>query len=230
MKGKSTKNYFVITRKERWGLSIYGWMALIILILLPIYLVFSNLYSILAPVQREQTEVLVLEGFISDYVLLDAIKEFNNNHYTLLITTGTPLEYGDLLAPYRNTATVAGMSLLKLGFDSAKLVIIGTDEIRNDRTYNSAVRLKQWIRDNRPGIKAINLMTMSVHGGRSKLLFKAALGDSIRVGIISVPNYYYGPNSWWKSSKGFRETMNEAMGYFYVRYFFRPYENKITGK
>ncbi len=230
MNDKPIKNYFLINRRERWGLSIYGWIVIIILIILPVYLGFRNLYSILSPVQREKTDILVLEGFISDYVLQDAIEEFKNNHYTLLITTGTPLEYGDLLSHYRNTARVAGMSLIKLGFDSTKLVIIGTDEIKNDRTYNSAIKLKKWIRSNRPDVKAINLMTMSVHGGRSRLLFQAALGDSIRVGIISVENFYYGPHSWWKSSKGFRETMNEAIGYFYVRYFFRPYEKEFSGK
>ena len=73
-------------------------------------------------------------------------------------------------------------------------------------------------------------MTMGVHGGRSQLLFKAALGDSIGVGVISIPNFYYGQHSWRKSSKGFRETMNEAFGYFYVRFFFHPYEKELSGK
>lgn len=215
--------YFLFSRKERWGLTLPGWGLLLIIILLPLYLLFINLYDILAPVEREKTDILVLEGFISDYVLQGAINEFRQNNYELLITTGTPLEYGDLLAPYRNTAIVAGKSLLRLGFDSTKLVMIGTDEIRNDRTYNSAIRLKFWLKSNRPDTKAINLMTMSVHGGRSRLLFQAALGDSIKTGIISMPNFYYGRHSWWKSSKGFRETMNEAIGYFYVRWFFRTY-------
>ena len=230
MKNQPIKNYFLINYKVRWGLSLYGWIFLALMILAPLYYGFRNFYSVLAPVQREKTDILVLEGFVSDYVLYEAIKEFKNNHYKLLITTGTPLEYGGFLAPYRNTARIAGMSLLKLGFDSTKLVIIGTDEIRNDRTYNSAVVLKNWIRSNRPDIKAINLMTMSVHSGRSRLLFKAALGDSIKVGIISTTNFYYGAHSWWRSSKGFRETMNEAIGYFYVRYFFRPYESELLKK
>jgi hypothetical protein len=228
MTTKLTKNYFLINYRERWGLSVFGWIFLIFIILLSSFLGIRNLYAILSPVQREKTDILVLEGFISDYVLYDAIKEFKNNRYKLLIATGTPLEYGGLLAPYRNTAMIAGKSLIKLGFDSTKLIIISTDEIRNDRTYNSAIVLKRWIRANRPDIKAVNLMTMSVHGGRSKLLFKAALGDSIRVGIISIPNFYYGPQNWWRSSKGFRETMNEAIGYFYVRYFFKPYESELS--
>jgi hypothetical protein len=230
MKNLPTKNYFFINRKERWGLSVYGWGLILVFILVFLFVGVRNLYSILSPVQREQADILVLEGFVGDYIMQEAITEFNRNHYKLLITTGTPLESGSLLAPYGNTAMVAGMSLVKMGFDSTKLIIIGTDEIRNDRTYNSAIKLKYWIKSHRPDIKALNLMTMGVHGGRSRLLFQSALGDSIHVGIISVPNMYYGPHSWWKSSKGFRETVNEAIGYFYVRYFFRPYEKEISKK
>ena len=129
MKEKSKINFFLINKRERWGLSIYGWIVIVIIIFLPIYLGLRNLYSILSPVHREKTGILVLEGFISDYVLEDAINEFTNNHYTLLITTGTPLEYGDLLERYHNTSRVAGMSLIKLGFDSTKLVMIGTDAV-----------------------------------------------------------------------------------------------------
>ncbi|MCK9204562.1 MAG: YdcF family protein [Bacteroidales bacterium] len=219
---KQKRAFRLAKRKERWGLTIWGWLLLLLLFFLLVFYGFCNIYGLLSPTHREKTDILVLEGFISDYVLQEAIEEFRKNNYQLLITTGTPFEYGELLAPYKNTATVAGMSLLKLGFDSTKLVIVSTDEIRNDRTYNSAVALRHWLGKNKPGIKAINLMTMSVHGARSQLLFKAAMGDSIHVGIISLRNFYYGPHSWWKSSKGFRETMNEAIGYFYVRFFFRP--------
>ncbi len=215
--------HLLVSRKERWGLTRWGWLILMIIILLPNIIIFANLYRILAPVDRVKTDVLVLEGFISDYVLETAIKEFRDHQYHLLITTGTPLEWGHLLVAYDNTARLAASSLIKLGFDSTKLAVVGTKEIRNDRTYNSALELKEWLKKNRPQVKALNLMTMSVHGARSRKMFQAALGDSIKVGIISVENFYYNAHNWWRSSKGFRETMNEAFGYFYVQLFFRPY-------
>lgn len=218
------KNYFhLISFKERWGLTLWGHLLIVLVIFLFFIIGACNIYNLLAPVEREKADVLVLEGFISDYLLQDAINEFQTNKYKLLITTGTPLIYGELLAPYKNTANVAGMSLLKLGFDSTKLVMVGSNEIRNDRTYNSAVALREWLKKNRPQTKSLNLMTMGVHGARSQLLFQEAMGDTIKVGIISMKNFYYGPHSWWKSSKGARETLNETFGYFYVRFFFRPY-------
>jgi len=224
------RSYFVISHKERWGLTIWGWFFLIVIITIPLYFLITNLYGILAPVHREKTDILVVEGFVSDEVLNMAIKEFNSKHYSLLITTGTPLEWGHLLIAYENTANIAAASLIKMGFDSTHLVSIGTKEIRNDRTYNSALELRRWLRKNRPATKAINLLTMCVHGGRSRMLFQYALGDSIKVGVISMKSYYYGEHDWWKSSKGFRETINEAIGYFYVRYFFRPYEKEMKLK
>ncbi len=194
---KTKKKYLLFSRRERWGLSIWGWVLLILLILVPGILFLWNAYSILAPVHREKTDVLVLEWFVSDYLMEDAIKEFKTGHYTLLITTGTPLELGSLLVAYGNTAALA---------------------------------LKEWLGKNRPQTRAINLMTMSVHGARSQLLFQAAMGKSVKVGIISLKNFYYGPHNWWKNSKGFREVMNEIFGYFYVRLFFRPYEISQTVK
>ena len=221
------QDYFLVSRKQRWGLTIWGWLLLLIIIFSPTFLFFRNLNPILSPVERENTKVLALEGFISDYVLEDAIREFRQGKYSLLVTTGTPIEAGALLSEYKSTARVAAESLKKLGFDSSRLVVVETDEIMHDRTYNSGLALKYWLKKNMSGVKAVNLMTMSVHGARSKVLFQAAMGDSIKVGIISLPNMFYGPYDWWHSSKGFREVMNEAIGYYYVKLFFRPYEKEI---
>jgi len=227
---KKRRNFFVINHKERWGLTAWGWIALLLILFIPTLFFFRNLYSILAPVEREKTDILALEGFVSDYVLVDAIREFKTGHYSMLVTTGTPIEAGGLLSTYKNTAKVAAESLKKLGFDSTKLVVVETEEIMNDRTYNSGLVFRYWLRAHRPDIRAVNLMTMSVHGARSKLLFQSAMGDSIKVGIISLPNMFYGPYDWWHSSKGFREVINEMIGYYYVKLFFRPYEKELKLK
>ncbi len=227
---KSRENYILLSRKLRWGLTFWGWTLLLLIFIVSGFFFFRNLYSILSPVEREKTDILALEGFVSDYVLDDAIREFRQGHYSLLVTTGTPIESGGLLSEYKNTARVAAESLKKLGFDSTRLVVVETDEIMNDRTYNSGLAFKYWLRIHRPDIKAVNLMTSSVHGARSRILFQSALGDSIRVGIISLPNLFYNAVDWWHSSKGFREVMNEAIGLIYVKLFFRPYETELKNK
>ena len=222
MRHGKIRGNFLFNHRERWGLTPWGLLLLIILLFFIITLIFRNIYPTLAPIEREKSDVLVLEGFATDHVMKLAMKEFTAGKYRLLVVTGAPLEYGDMLSAYHNTATVAGKSLLKMGFDSTRLVIVTTADLRNERTYNSAVSLRQWMVTSKPDIRSLNLITTAVHGGRSRLLFRKALGDSIRVGIISVPGLYYGASDWLKTSKGFRETMNEAIGYFYIRWFFRP--------
>lgn len=218
------RSYFLISKRERWGLTWKGFIVLLFLIFLSGYIFFSRLYSTLAPVKRVAARVLVLEGAVTDHVLTEAIKEFRSYPYEWLITTGTPLDYGSYLSEYGNSADVMGKSLLRLGFDSARLIMAGSPFGMHDRTYHSALELKRYLRENMPGIRAVNVMSPGVHAGRSHFLFSAALGDSIQVGIIAIPSPYYKSDTWWKSSKGFRDVLSEMLGYYYVSFFFKPYE------
>lgn len=218
------KKYYLISKRERWGLTWQGRLFLLSVLLALLLLFINNIYNVLAPVDRVKADILVVEGSVTDHVLNHALAEFRSGHYKLLLTTGTPLDYGSYLSEYKNTAFVTGYSLMRLGFDSSRIVMLASDAVMHDRTYNSAIKLKQYLKTEISNCKSINLICQGVHGGRSRLLFRAALGDSIAVGVISVPGVYYSANSWWRSSKGFREVMNEVFGYFYVRFFFRPYE------
>jgi len=220
---KANKHYGVISKRLRWGLTIWGWLAILLVLILLLILLFSRSYSILAPDRPVKARVLVIEGAVPDYMLDSAMAEFNRNHYQLLITTGTPLEWGHLLVQYGNTANVAAATLKRMGFDSTRLVAIATNEIQNDRTYNSALALGAYLRKYHPDIHAINLMSYGPHARRSQIMFQEALGNDFKVGIISIKSFYYDKNNWWRSSKGFREVMNELLGFVFVKFFFVPY-------
>lgn len=223
MREKAIKHCGVISRRMRWGLTLWGWMFILLVLFLCIYCLLTRVYPILAPNRPVNADMLVLEGSVPDYVLDSAIAEFRNGNYRLLITTGTPLEWGHLLVQFGNTAAIAASSLERMGFDTACLAVVATKEIQNDRTYNSALELAFYLKKHYPGVREINLMSYGPHGRRSQMMFQAALGDSVRVGIISVRSFYYGATDWWRSSKGFREVMNEFLGYIYARFFFVPY-------
>ncbi len=223
--GKAIKSYGVISKRTRWGLTVWGWLAILLIIFLTTFLLMTRTYNLLAPVHPVKAEVLVLEGAVPDYILDSAVAEFHRHHYKLLITTGTPLEWGHLLFEFGNTAAIAENSLKRMGFDTTMLVAIATDEIQHDRTYNSARALAEYLKHNYPEVKAINLMSYGPHSRRSQMMFQAALGDEFNVGIISIRSFYYDRNNWWKSSKGFREVINELLGYVFVKLFFVPYES-----
>lgn len=221
---KALKHYGVISKRTRWGLTIWGWMAIPVIVALASFLAITRTYDVLAPNHPVEADVLVLEGAVPDYVLDSAVAEFHRNQYKLLIATGTPLEWGHLLVDYENTAAVTESSLKKMGFDTTALVAVATIEIQNDRTYNSALQLGFYLARFHPEVKAINLMSYGPHARRSQMMFQAALGNEFKVGIISIRSFYYGPDDWWRSSKGFREVMNELLGYIFVKLFFVPYQ------
>jgi uncharacterized SAM-binding protein YcdF (DUF218 family) len=189
-----------------------------------------NIYYFLTPVEPVPAKILVLEGSVNDHVLKHAIHEFYKGKYQWLMTTGTPLDYGSHLSEYKNTAFVTGQSLIQLGFDSSKLIMVASQAAVHDRTFNSAIQLKWYLDKNMHDCHSINLISQGVHARRSRILFEKAFGPSFSVGILAIPGSYYNGRNWWQSSKGFREVMNEVFGYFYVRFFFRPYETELLTK
>jgi uncharacterized SAM-binding protein YcdF (DUF218 family) len=91
-----------------------------------------------------------------------------------------------------------------------------------DRTYRSAVALRDWFREHNMAVHSINIVTEDAHGRRSRLLFEKAFGTGVKVGIISVPSPDYDATHWWRYSEGVREVIGEGIAYIYARFFFHP--------
>jgi uncharacterized SAM-binding protein YcdF (DUF218 family) len=91
-----------------------------------------------------------------------------------------------------------------------------------ERTYSSAVALRDWLRRNKVSVDRINIVTEDIHARRTRLLFQKALGDGVAVGIIAVPNADYDPKRWWLYSEGIQEVLRESLAYLYARFFFYP--------
>jgi hypothetical protein len=200
------------------------WILLIIGIVGLFFSIVSSIYPFLAIDKPIDGEILVVEGWLPDYALKQAIKEFKSNNYNLLITTGGPLLKGYHLSHYKTEAEIAASIIKKFGFEEEKIIAAPTPYTIKDRTYNSAKALKKWIEDSNQNIKAINLFSLGAHSRRSWVLFQKAIGDSIAVGIISTENLSYDPEHWWKSSDGVRTVLSEGIAYIYARFFFHPKE------
>lgn len=213
-----------VEKKSRFCLTKRDWALLIISIAGLIFGLVSSIHPFLAIDKPIDSEILVVEGWLPDYALKQAINEFSNNNYTLLITTGGPLLKGYHLSHYKTEAELGAAIIKKFGFDKEKIIATPAPYVIKDRTYNSAKALKKWIANSNPNIKTINLFSLGAHSRRSWILFKKALGDSIAVGIISADNLSYDPEHWWKSSDGVRTVLSEAIAYIYARLFFHPEE------
>src|SRR5262245_30068250 len=82
----------LVNRRERWSLSWRGWLILASALLLVGALALKGVYPFLATTHRVDAEVLVVEGWIHEYAIRAALKEFQSNHYARIFTTGGPVE------------------------------------------------------------------------------------------------------------------------------------------
>ena len=94
--------------------------------------------------------------------------------------------------------------------------------IARERTYSSAVALRDWVRDHNLPIHSFNVITEDSHARRTQLLYKEAFGKNVTIGIIAVSNPDYDPKDWWRYSDGIREVIGESIAYTYARFFFYP--------
>ena len=91
-----------------------------------------------------------------------------------------------------------------------------------DRTYGSAVALRDFFVLHHLPVTRINIVTENTHARRTRLVFQKALGPGIKVGILAAQNPDYDPAKWWRYSEGTKDVATEALSYVYARLFFHP--------
>jgi hypothetical protein len=208
-------------RRECRCLTWRGWLVLLLAAGGLAALLVWNLYPFLAVNDPVPGGILVVEGWAPDYALQQTVTEYHRNHYSRLFVTGGPVASGGPLSEYQNYAQLGAAVLLHLGLTTNDVQAVPAPAVAQDRTYVSALALKNWLRDHGVGETDVNVLTLGAHARRTRLMFEAALGKNYRVGIVAMPYEGFDPAQWWKSSEGFRTVTGEAIGYCYARFLFR---------
>jgi uncharacterized SAM-binding protein YcdF (DUF218 family) len=212
-------------RRERWSLSWRGRLMLAFAVLLISVLVFRSVYPFLATTHRVDSNVLVVEGWIHEYAIRAALKEFQTNHYQRVFTTGGPVVgIGGYINDFCTSASVGADLLRKSGLPEERLQMVPSRVMDRDRTYGSAVALRNWFRDHNVAVSGIDVVTEDLHARRTRLLFQKALGHKVAVGVIAIPNPDYDARRWWRYSEGLKDVLSEAATYVYARLLFYPSE------
>jgi len=207
----------LIHRHQKWTLTAQGWGVLLLCAATLIIFTITHIHPFLAVNSPLKADFLVVEGWVPDYALKQAITEFKNGNYRQIITTGGPLQKGFYLAEYKSSAEFSAASLKALGLEKEKVVAVPAPGVIKDRTYASAVAFHQWLSTLDLKLESINLYTFDVHARRSWLLFKKVLSPKIKIGVIAAKTLDYEPNHWWTSSEGVREVIDETIAYIYAR-------------
>lgn len=210
----------IFTRKHRWGLSGLGWLLLLSIVALTICLLAVTVYPFLAVTQRVNAEVLVVEGWVNEFGIRASLEEFKTGRYRYIFTTGGPRP--GALSESDTAASTMGDWLHYRGIPNEFLHPVPSHEVGRDRTYHSAVALRNWVREHHIQIRSMNVVTEMAHARRTRLLYRKAFGADVTVGIIAAQNQDYDPKRWWRSSDGVRDVIGEAVAYTYAKLFFHP--------
>jgi uncharacterized SAM-binding protein YcdF (DUF218 family) len=198
-------------------------LLLFSLVVLGLSFVFFRIHPFLAPTHGVDTDILVVEGWISHDAILAAAAEFSNGGYRRIYVTGGPVAGTGAYINDFNTSANVGADLLKAAGLSSQLVQAVPSRVRTrDRTYGSALALRQWFREHDVDARKLNVVTEGVHGRRSRLLFQEVFGRNVQIGIISLRNGEYDPDHWWRYSEGVKEVISEGGAYLYAKFLFRP--------
>jgi uncharacterized SAM-binding protein YcdF (DUF218 family) len=167
------------------------------------------------------SDTLVVEGWMNEYGIQQAAAEYANGHYRHLFTTGGPtMGNGGYINDYNTSASVGAELLMNAGIPREAVQMVPSKVIGRDRTYNSAIALKNWFNNHDFHARSVNVITAGCHARRTRLLFKKALGGQVTVGIIAVASPDYDAARWWRYSEGVEEVVKEGVAYLYARLFF----------
>jgi hypothetical protein len=162
-------------------------------------------------------EVLVVEGWLPDYALRDAVSEFHRGKYRYVLTAGSPLLTGYNLSGLKSSAAIAAATMTELGLASNLVIAVPGPQVLRGRSLAHAMAIRDWFSSNDPSVRSINVYSLGVHGRRTHLLFEKLLSPKITVGVISHPDAAYDLDRWWASSEGFKTVLEELIGYVWTR-------------
>ena len=155
----------------------------------------------------------VVEGWVPDRVVGEALVWAKTHETRMFFTTGIPLEQGKFLSNYPTFAEICADTLKRMGADPVKVKPAPAMKVDLERTRAMATGLKQVLDGMNipPGERKINLFTSGPHAFRSRMHFQSVLGPEWQVGVISVPPVGYVPGSWWKYSEGVKGVIEEVV-------------------
>jgi hypothetical protein len=181
-----------------------------------------GVYSYLAETAPTRHGLLVVEGWMPEEAFGGAIEAFRRGSYQRFVVTGGPIEDNACAGGFATYADLAAMRVRSLGIREAVLAIVPAPASAQERTFRSAVSVRQWVEATGEPIVALDVYSYGAHARRSRWLFQLAFGQKVSVGVLAGRPTTFAPNRWWRSSEGTRAVLSELITWTWVRLFFQP--------
>lgn len=215
--------FSLFRRRQVWVPTLLGWLILILLVCATSLLTARWIHPFLAPNDPAPgARLLVVEGWLEAKELDQAVEVFKKGHYQHVVTTGGPSERWPEFAKSENYADLAARYLARNGLDGVPLTAVPTPASAQDRTFLSAVKVRDWTNMQGLELDALDVFSGGSHARRSRMIYQMALGPRVKVGILSARPAQYDEDRWWQMSVGVKAVLGETISVIWTACCFYP--------
>jgi hypothetical protein len=206
----------LLRRREIWLPTFAGWLALLAIAASAGVVAVRGAHRFLAPNAPAGGGLLVVEGWGGAPVFAEAARRFATGRYAHVVTTGGPIERDSPIAADHTWAEHAAAALLRLDLPRDAVTPVPSPASRQDRTFRSAVTVREWIARRGERFEAIEIVTLGPHARRSRLLYERAFGPGTAIGVVAAAPDEYDAALWWASSEGAKSVLSEGIGWAFA--------------
>jgi hypothetical protein len=201
--------------------TLTGWLLILVTIGLVIGFVFRNMAVFLTVSEPVGAKYLVIDGWLDKEELDQGLAYFEGRDFSQLVVVGGPItnEFHGIDESYAERA--AGY-LLEQGLPQERIAIVNVPYSAQDRTFLSAVMVRELFQQQGIQITRLDLFTSGVHTRRSRELYRRAFGENVDIGIIASSSSEFDPEHWWRTSSSGKVVAVEFAGWFLVKCCFYP--------
>lgn len=166
--------------------------------------------------------LLVVEGWLDEGALDAAAVAFRQGGYERIVTSGGPIDSWREGKTATDFAERAASYLRRHGLADVPIAAATAPASAQDRTFLSAVVVRDWIRRERLMPDAIDVYSEGVHARRSRTVYRLAFGPSVEVGVLAATPRTYDLEHWWRTSQGAKTVLDETLSLIWTTCCFWP--------
>ena len=164
---------------------------------------------------------LVVEGWLDARDLDQALPAIRSGRYQRVLTTGGPVESWDDSPAWASYADRAAAHLMRRGTGALPVTPVAAPRTEHDRTFRSALTVREWTSAAGAGVDAIDVYTAGIHARRSRAVYRLAFGRDTEVGVLAAANRD-DVRRWWTNSRGAKAVLGEAVSLAWTTCCFWP--------
>jgi hypothetical protein len=165
---------------------------------------------------------LVVEGWLEEDALDDAIAVISRGRYERILVSGGPIEGWRDERRFATFAERGTDYLRRHGVAAIPVVAVPAPASARDRSFLSALLVRDWLRRNAAGTDALDLFSAGVHARRSRLVYRLAFGPEVEIGIFASAPRTYPLERWWSTSDGAKSAIGELLALAWTKCCFWP--------